>query len=513
VYKKLKGDGDLKTEGRARRKQSRILEQIERTPAGRFSICTVCGDKFEQVWREKYNNYSQFDRCGKCRSENACGKSLEVAYYSPHPKQKLIHESNARFRLLCAGTRFGKDRCMVHEFIRLWSIMMSERERDASLVPRIYGWIVAPTYLLAKQNWRELNKYFPKKWIVKAYKSDMEIHTLGDGVIEVRSANDPELLVGVGLDILLLTEAGKVPQLDQTWINLETRLMSPGRGPGGKGGVGLINGTPAGKNFYHTMYQWGQKDSPQHRKGWESWQFPSFDNPYLGQEDFDYFEDLRAHFPERQYRQEVLAQFIAEGNCAFSDCDNEDNFYYGSEEPQAGETYTIGYDPAKTVDYAAFVIRNSQGSAVKIGLWSGVPYPEQVRRIAELSRRYNFARVIMDSRGVGETLPAELVRLGVEVESVKITNELKNNYVNHLQFLIEQKVILYPKDEQLIAQMKDYEYKTTRTGITTYGPSTQSGHDDFVDAMCLAFKDYQMPEATMPFMGLLTGIPKDLSLN
>ncbi len=509
---KLKDKDELKSTGRIRRKENRILGRIDQTPAGRFSICKKCGERFEQVWKPKHGCYTQYETCGRCRSENANRKSTEIAPYTPHPKQQLVHDSPARFKLLCAGTRFGKDRCMVMEFIQKFALMLSEKDRDKTLVPRVYGWIIAPTFALARQNWRELKTYFPQRWIKKTYESDKIIETVGDGIIEVRSANDAELLVGVGLDILLLTEAGKINDLEDVWINLETRLMSPGRGPGGKGGIGLINGTPSGRNFYYTMFQWGQKDSPLYRRDWESWQFPSFENPYLKKEDYDYFEDIRTHFPERRYRQEILAEFIAEGNCVFPDCDSEELFYDGPTDPQPGETYVIGYDPAKSVDYAAVVVRNSQGDVVKAELWSGLPFTQQVERVVNLSRLYNFARVVMDRTALGETLPEAFTQRGVEIEAIKYSNELKNTHVNHLAFLIEQRAIRYPKNEQLIAQLKDYEYKTTKTGLTTYGNSVKGGHDDFVTAMYLAFKDYQLPEITIPYMGLLAGVPKNMRL-
>ena len=47
----------------------------------------------------------------------------------------------------------------------------------------------------------------PRRWMAKdPYESDQVIETVGDGIIEVRSADDPESLVGVGLDIVLITE-------------------------------------------------------------------------------------------------------------------------------------------------------------------------------------------------------------------------------------------------------------------------------------------------------------------
>ncbi len=513
---KFKSTDELKSAsniGKARRREKRIIDRIEKTPAGRFSICPVCGEQFEQVWRQKLGRYTQYDRCGKCRMHHARGKSLEVAPYTPHPGQQLIHESPVRFKLANCGARWGKDRCMIMEFIQKFGLMLSEQDRGADLVPRVYGWIVAPTYRMARQNWREIKKFFPKRWMAKdPYESDQVIETVGDGIIEVRSADDPESLVGVGLDIVLITEAARIKNLEQVWANIETRLMSPGRGINGTGGIGLLNSTPRGMNYWYKMWTWGQKNLPEYDKDWESWSFPSFDNPYLGEKDHKFFERMRKRYPDRIYRQEVLAEFLPEGNSVFPTADREMNFYIGDHQPQPGETYVIGYDPARVTDFSGVAIRNSQGECVKILQWTGKPFTAQTDEIAVLSRMYNYAHVVIDKTGLGEALPEALVQRGISVEPIHFTHQMKEALVNNLAMLIEQESIKYPKHDALVAELKDYEYKTTKTGITRYGNATSTGNDDLVTALMLAFKDYNIPQVTIPFMGLLAGVPKNMRL-
>lgn len=511
---KMKDKSELTTHGKARRRENRIFEKINKTPAGKYGICEVCGKQFEQNWLPKQKNYTIFKRCGACRSENASGKSKVTLPYTPHPGQLLIHESTARFKLANCGARWGKDRCMIMEFIQKFGQMLSEKDRGTDLVPRVYGWIVAPTYRMARQNWREIKKFFPKRWMAKdPYESDQVIETVGDGIIEVRSADDPETLVGVGLDIVLITEAARIKNLEQVWANIETRLMSPGRGINGTGGLGLLNSTPRGMNYWYKMWTWGQKNLPEYDKDWESWSFPSFDNPYLGEKDHKFFERMRKRYPDRIYRQEVLAEFLPEGNSVFPTADRETNFYIGDHQPQPGETYVIGYDPARVTDFSGVAVRNSQGECVKVLQWTGKPFTAQVDEIAVLSRVYNYAPIVIDKTGLGEALPEALAQRGMSVEPIHFTHQMKEGLVNNLAMLIEQESIKYPKHDALVAELKDYEYKTTQTGITRYGNATSTGNDDLVTALMLAFKDYNIPQATMPFMGLLAGVSKDLSLN
>lgn len=294
---------------RHERKANRIRK--DQSLAGAVSICEKCGEAFNQVWVPERKCFTKFKTCGKCRLSHA-GKvakgtqniSKATITYEPHEKQKLIHASKARFKVLACGARFGKDRCSVMEFIQKFAEMLSE-DRGPELVPRVHAWIIAPVYKMSRQVWMELKAYFPREWIIQKWESDQMIETAGGGLIEVRSADDPDMLVGVGLDMVWITEAARIPRLDEVWTNLETRLMSPGRGPGGKGGIAIINSTPKGSGFFKTMFRWGQKGDPLYDENWESWQFSSWANPYLTRKDKKYLDSIKKRYPERIYRQEI----------------------------------------------------------------------------------------------------------------------------------------------------------------------------------------------------------------
>lgn len=946
----LKPNNTTKSKGRAVRKSERIATKIEQTSAGKAGICKKCGEPFAQVWKPGEGVYTSFKNCGNCRMEQARGQAKAEIPYTPHAGgQVLVHASEARFKLIAAGARWGKDRCMIMEFVKKFCEMLSE-DRGPDMIPAVHGWIIAPTFALARQTWRELKAYFPREWIVNIWESDKMLETVNDGLIEVRSADDPNMLVGVGLDIVLITEAARIARLDEVWPNLETRLMSPGRGPSGTGGVALINScvvgdtiiytekgmteiskisdmrkpkgyescglkiagyhgkpqvavdfyyngfsetkkittragyclegtpnhpirtmnkegmaewkrldevkegdwipvrrgmnywgsdddisgfvyankrlrpkdhgedvdlskmtpelaylmglilgdgyvdykqgkaviahsdeehetiefllgqphklqfnykhkqhteacskrftaflewygfkpgikakgktipdrlfaapkwvvanflsglfdadghsktrngrvgyhssseklikqvqqlllnfgiisrlakrlagptkrvkvysliwsldispkdslifykeigfrlsrkqnnqhliveatsrkhsaqdgvpmqtdrisrilkgawyknnkgpnglfgiknqkmvgyqrirqilnicscsdatddiailegmcrenyywdqiktvedgyaetfdfvipvthafvsnglishnTPRGRTFYYNMFKWGQKDDPDYDKDWESWQFASFANPHLSTKDKAYLIRMKNRYPERIYNQEILAIFLAEGNSVFPTAD-DCAIYTGGEDPEIGESYIIGYDPARSIDYSGVIVRNSRGQVVRIEQWQGRPWTRQMDDIAFLSRHYNYAHVVIDRTGLGETLPEALMQRGLSVEAVYMSNAEKEKMVNNLAMLIEQKFVTYPKHDTLINELKDYEYAISKTGTTRYSASTKSRHDDLVTALFLAFKDFNNYEMELPFVGLLGGIPR-----
>jgi len=101
---------------------------------------------------------------------------------------------------------------------------------------------------------------------------------------------------------------------------------------------------------------------------------------------------------------------------------------------------------------------------------------------------------------------------GVEVDPVHFTNPEKERMVNHLAMLIEQQAISYPDDDALLNELKDYQYSVTKSGLIRYSASLQRGHDDLVTAMMLAFRDYNQPQVTLPFMGVIRGIRKKLAI-
>ena len=230
-----------------------------------------------------------------------------------------------------------------------------------------------------------------------------------------------------------------------------------------------------------------------------------FENPYLTDKDADFFERIKKRYPERIYRQEILAEFLADGQSVFPTAE-ECATYDGPETPEPGETYVIGWDPARSIDYSGIAIRNSKGQVVKVEQWSGKSWTTQIDLIEYYAKLYNYAHIVVDRTGLAK--PARSVdTTGIEVEAVYFSNQEKEKMVNHLAMLIEQKAS-YPNHPVLIAELKDYSYTLTASGNVKYGNSSKGTHDDLCTALFLCMKSYNLPEITIPWMGLLSGIKK-----
>jgi len=399
----------------------------------------------------------------------------------------------------CAN-RWGKDRASINEFIRLFVEMLSEN-RPTTLVPRVMGWIVAPTYKLARQNWRELKHFFPEQWVVSKNEAEKQLETIYDGLIEVKSADDPESLVAVGLDIVLMTEVARAKNLQDIWANLFARLSSNGRGPGGKGGVGIFNSTPLGRNFFHTMYQWGQDPT---MPEWESWKFDCYSSPYIKKEDI---EIAKRTLPERIFRQNWLAEFLTDSGEVFA---NVDKLSVGEiEEPMPDKMYKAAWDPSQRVDLSVFGIRDQYGRQVYKRVFTGMLYEHQLDIIEVQCKRYNNAPLDIDMTSGGETLPREAQKRGLQATGIYWSGggNIKQEMVSHLCVLMEQEAITLLDDEMQKEELKSYTYTITKSGHVKYS-APPGQHDDHVSMLMMLYRDFNAEAVMLPWMGMITGVKK-----
>lgn len=384
----------------------REYEDPKGNPIG---VCKTCGKTFEQDFSTERNSYSNYRICPDCKKIKSKRQNLKIKKeatkqkkdeveiavatlpYTPFEAQKKIHEAfeTHRFVVIDAGNRFGKDRCSIMMGIKYFIECLQENRHidDPDMTPSVMWWIIAPTEKMAQQNWRELKKYFPSDWVVSCSTSTLVMQTVGDGIIEVRSAFDADALRGVGLDLITLTEAAVIKDLDLVWSNLEARLNSPGRGrkkdrllseiSGEKTGFGkaIINSSPVGRNFFYNMWTWGQSTHSDYDPDWWSCQCSWTDNPENAKKakevkmtkygPLTYEERLRRRLGDRLYRQNYLGDFLAgdktvfqnfEENCVISIYNQDitaaktkkqrDEFIAAWQSPVPGQTYCAGYDPA-----------------------------------------------------------------------------------------------------------------------------------------------------------------------
>lgn len=396
----------------------------------------------------------------------------DIFSYQPFPWQQQFHDSQARFRVLACGRRAGKDRACIYEMLHLIPRLLKQDRRQ--LIPPVLVWVVAPTYPLTEQIWAELKAFIPKAAVTKVSEMDRRLNIIGGTEIWLKTAADPERLVGVGLDMLLMTEAALVD--GQAWEQaLRPCLSSPGRA-----GLAMFNSTPKGLNWFYHLYLRGQ-DSQDDQVG--SWRFPTSANPIILPSEI---ERARRELPELVFRQEYLAEFLSDVGMVFR---HVEACVHGEfSEPVAGHRYVMGVDLAKHKDWTVLVTADaSTRRVVHFERFSQIDWALQKLRIIEAARRYNNAKVYLDSTGVGDPILEDLTRVGLAVQGVLMTAPEKRRLIDGLSIALEQEQVRFPQIDQLINELKAYQYDTTKSGnIKSAAPV--GFYDDCVVALALCVK-------------------------
>lgn len=516
--------------------KSKLLEEMKKNTG----ICLECGKIFEQGFRVNSKTgdkiFNKYKYCEKCRSkiakQNQEQKTTQVTIkYNPYPWQQKFHASKARFKVVSGAARSGKDYSFDKEFDMKFVDMLNE-DRGYSLIPRVHGWIIGPTYKLLSQIERNFMHNFPRELVVSYDKENHVIETINGGLIEFRSADDPDSLVSVGLDICYITEAARIKQFDVVIGNLTDRLDSPGRGPNGTGGLMLINSSPRGRSFFNEVCKWGIEGGSKQRPDWETWYISRWDNPtfadrrnkvfdkriskwvergddpYLANER-TYEQDLMLSRSDRQYREDILgipsdeegAQFpnfraYAEIEKPALDREKMREYIRKIRTPEPNFSYSIGYDPAKQVDGAWLVVYCEQtGEAVELVRLENVPYTVQINvHIKQLVKKWNYAMVRYGKTGLGEALEDIFKMAGIAYIAYPEQGKNKEKLVENLTTLVKEgKFKIHNVDdiaEMAIRQFEDYGYDISEKAKTvTYGNMTAGQHDDAVSASYFAVAD------------------------
>lgn len=388
--------------------------------------------------------------------------------FKRHEGQALFHASKARFRILACGRRWGKTKVGAVEFILM---LMSKPEESV-------GYAVAPTFKNhTRKQWKEILRYCPKTLIQlddsgkpMIDKSAHIITLLGNREIQFKSADSEDSMRGESVAIAWVDEGGQIAE-DRWTMELRPSLMDTK-------GECIFTGTPKGKNWYFALWTRGQDQTQ--RKDYESWAFSSYTNPYIDSKEIDEF---KRDMPELAFRQEILAEFLDDVGSVFRGIRN---CIGGSlEEPQTNKRYVAGCDLAKHTDFTVLIILDQNGHVCFFNRFSQLDWVFQSKRIIDICRRYNNARLLLDSTGIGDPIYDNLRRSGLSVEGYKFTNASKKDLIENLSIQIENKQITYPDIPVLISELGLYGYKISPAGVTSYN-APEGYHDDTVIALALA---------------------------
>jgi Terminase large subunit, T4likevirus-type, N-terminal len=183
-----------------------------------------------------------------------------------------------------------------------------------------------------------------KQYIPVRRKSERELWIAFDNgsFIECRSEENPDQLIGEGLDLVVLAEAARLKQ--RTWDQYIRPAIAD------RQGKALFTSTPRGFNWFYDFYERGQNSGE--FPGWESWMIPSSANPILPPEEIE--EAKRTTSPEA-FAQEWEAKFIAYGGLVFPEF--SENIHVKERGWNPNLKSALWVDPGGSAPYAVLLVQ------------------------------------------------------------------------------------------------------------------------------------------------------------
>jgi hypothetical protein len=294
--------------------------------------------------------------------------------YKPLPKQRLFHDSTARFRVPVCGRRFGKS-------------TMAGRDLEPKLFEKDKRfWIVGPTYDLGEKEFRVIwDDLIVKlglgrdKRIRKAYNKrsgEMYISFPWNTHLEVRSADHPEFLIGDALDGAIMSEAAK--HRPDTWERFIRPSLADRRG------FADFPTTPEGYNWLYMVWQFGQNPD---LVDYASWRFPSWENTviYPGGRDDPEIRLQEQTTAIEWFMQEIAADFTAFVGKIYGEWDEQYNVKQVQFNP-AWPNY-LAFDWGFTNPLAAIEFQVSPWDEIYVWREHYLPYTRLERHLEMLKHR------------------------------------------------------------------------------------------------------------------------------
>ena len=375
----------------------------------------------------------------------------------PHAGQKEVHNSDARFKVLSAGRRWGKTRLGVNECIDA-----------ASKGGR--AWWVSPSYKTSEVGWRPLRQIAHKIPGAEIRLADRMVNFPGGGFVAVRSADNPNSLRGEGLDFVVMDECAFMQK--EAWTEAIRPALSD------RQGKALFISTPKGRNWFWENYQRGV----QGEEGWQAWTFPTISNPYIEPAEID---AARRDLPEIIYRQEYLAEFIESDGGVLRRV--QEAAVLDPREPETNRQYVAGVDVASSVDYTVVTVLDAETKEmVYLDRFNRVDYPVLIDRLETVYHRYNLTAMTVEANSIGRPVIDELVKRGLAIVAFTTTSATKQAVIQALQAAFENGVIRVLNNPILIGELLSFESKRAPSGSFTYS-APDGMHDDCVMSLAIAW--------------------------
>lgn len=393
--------------------------------------------------------------------------------WTPEKHQLPVIANPARFKVVVWHRKAHKTTLAINELLR-W----------ANAVPGTY-WYVAPFMSQARKIvWEDpemLAKYCPQPIWEGRNNSEMKIPFPNGSMLYVLGADNPDSLRGPNPKGIVLDE------YDDMRPEIWSAVIQPIMAANPKAWT-WFTGTYKGRKDLYNKYVYAQDPT----NGWYSSILKASMSGIIADADL---EEARKTTTEAFYKQEYECDPVENAAGFFKRID--ENVWDGNLPADRTARYQMGVDLAKYNDFT--VITKIDTTTYNVGRqerFNQIDWNLQKSRIEATWLRYYKPRLVMDSTGLGDPIFDDLAARGMKnIEAYKFTEESRRQLLVNLQIMIEQDKIKIPNDEQLLNELKSFQYvlTTSKTGkpkITIKVPDNV--HDDCV--MSLALSVWGLPD-------------------
>lgn len=214
----------------------------------------------------------------------------------PHSAQQVIRDEARRWSVVVAGRRFGKSQEGLYQLI----------------APAMEGQptaLFAPDYKRVDESFRAAIRAL-RPVIVHLNRTDRRIELVTGGVIEFWTLDTDGPARGRKYKRAVIDEAGLVDDLQEKWESDIRPALTDLEGDA------WFLGSPRGFNFFHELYERGQKGmaGDERYRDYASWQMPTRANPFIPATEVDAAE---SELPADVFMQEYEARFVSSATQIF----------------------------------------------------------------------------------------------------------------------------------------------------------------------------------------------------
>lgn len=358
-----------------------------------------------------------------------------------------------------------------HRRARKTTLALNLLIREAMTTENARFGYVTSTYTAAKNIvWRDpnmLKRYLPVNGVKRTNETELYVEFEKGSILSIHGSDNPDSLRGIDFRGVVLDEWAFISPT--VWEEIIRPIIAQSAD---RWAVFIF--TPNGRN--HAYEYWiRHKNNPE----WGRYELPVSKSGLIPAEEV---AKIRAEIPQRVFAQEFECVFGDDSSGVFK---GVDLCVYGQYEPKRqGFTYVTGVDLAKHEDYTVVMtLCRETRHFVSFRRFNQLEWSVQKEAILDEVNKYG-SMCVVDATGVGDPVAEDLIRAGVNVKPFHITHPAKKELIDRLAVSIEQRLVTFPNNEQLVDELKSFTYYLTDSRNIKFG-APEGMHDDCVMAMSL----------------------------